>query len=549
MANNRVVGVKKSQFTADTSVDDEATHDFVLNGENIKIKHSDLVNTLGVTGSIGQVGDPTGVPVLDQQGSFNAIRNLEEGFGIDLQVSPQNGITISTDFSFDETGVTLVDDPQASAALFRSLIPGEGIAIDEVPGQITIKFAEGFIPSLNTVVINQESDFPVQDETTITLSDNTTYIISAIRVTTAKRFVVGKNVAVISQNPGTTNGILEYTGTGDMFTGVDVQFFHMDQVVLQAENAQLFNFSDTVRQSGFNIRLVGIGPNPGVVGAEKFGTFDGLQAVLIDFSNAALVGNLGVNDGITLIGSIGLISISRLALVSFSPTYIGIDFGAAVIDTAFEIENFVNIGLGVGSIGFSGLTNSGNVGSGILATFNGCEFIGPVTPLVGLDPTDVQIEFDNCAPVEDSTKVIDIFLNVDETVVISAIALPDGTNFVPINGANWVTSNESRFSADSAGIITYNGLADVSVKITAGASIEKVGGGADEIATRISINGALPPLSSEGKTQQTDPSQVFSSGLVTISPGDTIQLYAGNLSGTANIIISAGCNIIVNTGD
>jgi hypothetical protein len=548
MANNRVVGVKKSQFTADTSVDDEATHDFALNGENIKIKHSDLVNTLGVTGSIGQVGDPTGVPVLDQQGSFNAIRNLEEGFGIDLQVSPQNGITISTDFSFDETGVTLVDDPQASAALFRSLIPGEGIAIDEVPGQITIKFSEGFIPSLNTVVINQESDFPVQDETTITLSDNTSFIISA-PITTSKRFIVGKNVTLSGQQP-TEQWKWSYTGTGDMFTGVDFGVFYVRNCSFECPTAQMFNLSST-GTGGSTLFVLDFwrGTVASGVVCDKFGTFTDITT--LNIISSSLVAGFGCNSGITIGGtSLGLLTIDRFAILSvLDPTFIALDLGTAVIDTAYEVINLVSIGIAIGSIGISGLPNNGNIIAGLLGTYTGCDFIGPITPISGISEKDSQIEFDNCAPVPDSTKVIDIFLNVDETVVISAIALPDGTNFVPINGANWVTSNESRFSADSAGIITYNGLADVSVKITAGASIEKVGGGADEIATRISINGALPPLSSEGKTQQTDPSQVFSSGLVTISPGDTIQLYAGNLSGTANIIISAGCNIIVNTGD
>jgi hypothetical protein len=56
MANNRVVGVKKSQFGGGTVVSGSATFDYVENNKNIKITFEDLINNFGVTGTLEQGG-------------------------------------------------------------------------------------------------------------------------------------------------------------------------------------------------------------------------------------------------------------------------------------------------------------------------------------------------------------------------------------------------------------------------------------------------------------------------------------------------------------
>jgi hypothetical protein len=138
MTNNTVKGTKKSAFTGSTTIPSGAYLDFVVNGQNLRILDTDFYAALGVTGSLVQDGDPSGTPVLDVQGSVNAIRNITPGFGISSTINAQNGITFATDFSFDQTGATLVDDVAASAASFRSLVSGDGVTITTATGQITI---------------------------------------------------------------------------------------------------------------------------------------------------------------------------------------------------------------------------------------------------------------------------------------------------------------------------------------------------------------------------------------------------------------------------
>ena len=79
---DRSQGRKKSDFVAKTTVESGAFMDYFYNNTNYKISYTNFVAGLGVTGSIEQDGDPTGIAVLDIDGSVNKIRNIESGAGI-----------------------------------------------------------------------------------------------------------------------------------------------------------------------------------------------------------------------------------------------------------------------------------------------------------------------------------------------------------------------------------------------------------------------------------------------------------------------------------
>lgn len=136
--NNTVKGTKKSGFIASTTIPSGSYLDFVVNGQNLSIKDTDFFAALAVTGAIEQEGNPVGAPVLDKQGSLNAIRNITGGFGINAAIDSYNGIELSTDFSFNETGATLVDDVDAASPVFRSIVSGSGITATGATGTITL---------------------------------------------------------------------------------------------------------------------------------------------------------------------------------------------------------------------------------------------------------------------------------------------------------------------------------------------------------------------------------------------------------------------------
>lgn len=93
--NNRVIGVKKSQFSSTQSIPSGSYFDFVYSGQNYRISSADFAAALGLTGTIVQGGDPLDYPVLDKQGFVNVIRNLSAGPGIAIEVTPENGLQIS----------------------------------------------------------------------------------------------------------------------------------------------------------------------------------------------------------------------------------------------------------------------------------------------------------------------------------------------------------------------------------------------------------------------------------------------------------------------
>jgi hypothetical protein len=80
-------------------------------------------------------------------------------------------------------------------------------------------------------------------------------------------------------------------------------------------------------------------------------------------------------------------------------------------------------------------------------------------------------------------------------------------------------------------------LEDEDVFVSATATLEKVGGGSDLIATQIAINGTVQAKTAGG-TESTAPTQTTSQGLFTLSTGNTIQLFVANIGSDSNITVT-----------
>lgn len=127
MPISRSNGRRKSNFPADTGIPSGATFDFVANGANYKITHENLLAALNVVGTINQVGDPEGVPILDTQGTNHLIRNLDvtANSGLSIAVSDINGITMSLDAQTTGDGVDVLN----SSNKIRKIKAGTGITV------------------------------------------------------------------------------------------------------------------------------------------------------------------------------------------------------------------------------------------------------------------------------------------------------------------------------------------------------------------------------------------------------------------------------------
>jgi len=135
---DRAQGRKKSDFVAKTTVESGAFMDYFYNNTNYKISYANFVAGLGVTGSIEQDGDPTGIAVLDIDGTVNKIRNIESGAGILAAVSAQNGVEIKHNFAADGTGSPLLLNTTDATPDIASLVAGTGISVTSTSNYVTV---------------------------------------------------------------------------------------------------------------------------------------------------------------------------------------------------------------------------------------------------------------------------------------------------------------------------------------------------------------------------------------------------------------------------
>ena len=235
------MAIKKSKFVGTTVVDEASTFDFVIDGTNLKISKADLINALGMTGSIEQVGPNTATPVLDISGGADkGIRNLENGSGVKASISPQNGITLEHNFTFDSTGAPLTPDSTALALIMRSIVAGPGIAVGGSGNVIQISTSQAPV-STKTVVVNEASDFPTPVSGVITLEDNTDYFITN-DISLPDRFEFGDNTQL--RGAGTVINTLTYTGIEAMISCEDCSI-RVIAITLEFPNGSLFDVTSS----------------------------------------------------------------------------------------------------------------------------------------------------------------------------------------------------------------------------------------------------------------------------------------------------------------
>ena len=174
-------GRKKSDFVAKTTVEAGGYLDYVVNGTNYKISYDNFVSNLGVSGSIEQDGAVTGAAILDIDGSVNKIRNLENGSGFVANVSPENGIIVSHNFTADATGAPIFLNTTADSPTFASLVAGNGISLTSTDNYITIdqegiaEYANVNMHGNSTETVIASTATPVKVAGTFTVGDEAGY--------------------------------------------------------------------------------------------------------------------------------------------------------------------------------------------------------------------------------------------------------------------------------------------------------------------------------------------------------------------------------------
>jgi len=381
----------------------------------------------------------------------------------------------------------------------------------------------------NQIIINDVSDFAVQDATMIILEEGKNYVRGAA-ISTDKRFIVSKRVTISSPS-FMIDEVWEYTGTEAMFTGLDVEFFSAVNLAVRCPDAsEIFCFEDT---SALNTSVIShkncfaFSSGPSALAAKKWGTFTALNIVDMDVCvvSGASAGT-GMEDGITLAGvELNKLSMNAVDFFTSENTFIGLDLGSVLIKESFRIDDLVIDGPS-GATGISGLSSSANIETGIIAHIRDSEFLGSITPLSGITISDLRYEFLNCPPVEDSTKVADTFLTSPRSVGIAVQGV-----FVIVGGPNWSSDVTERFSVSSSGLITY--LSSVTAKFKIEMAATETADNGDNINIAIGINGTAATKTITASLSS-KASSLTSTGVFTLNENDTIQAYAANSTGSSN---------------
>jgi len=387
----------------------------------------------------------------------------------------------------------------------------------------------GLVGSDNPAVfVAQESDFPTQDATTITLEAATTYVITA-SFSTAKSFTVETGALITAGNIFAL--ALTYSGVGSMFTGTDVNFTIRD-LTINCPTAQAFNATDTAGG-----RFVWIHSNITVLACTKWGTYNDLLAIQINLGFA-----VSAADGVTITGTTNNnVTFDKFALTSLSASFIGIDLGSSI--TKWEVSDLIFVAP-AGAIGISGLVSSGNIPSGFIAMLEGSDFSGGMTALQNISQSDIRWSMRDNNIIPDSRNAADMYLTGgSETITTGSagdwqeIGTPGG------GGVSWASDISDRFTIGADGVITYDGEKDIEVRISGRATIEKSGGGSDVLEVRLALNwtGVVSDSGlekSRAQTQNTDPTTVPFGALVALTNGDDLRVIFSNTTGTSNIIAS-----------
>ena len=388
------------------------------------------------------------------------------------------------------------------------------------------------VDSIGVIFIGGESDFEIQNATTITLEANRTYFITASFSTVKKFDCNAGNVSVVASNQ--FGVMITYTGSSDMFTGVDVNF-NINFIGLSAPNGQVFNFSDSAL---VNTNIFWCS-NVVLTNCAKVGSFTSMASfVFVETS-----GTSGIDDGISLFGTGWRVwRIQNSGFITNSPAFIGIDLGTAVSSSAaIGPMIIVNQG-GAGAVGISGAINSGNIVAGGVGRVNQTNYIGSVTPLVGITNLDVRWEFQENSIIPDSVNEADLYLiGGAETITTGSagdwqeIGTPGG------GGVSWASDIASRFTVSASGVMTYIGERELRIRVSGRVTVEKVGGGSNIIEVRLAQNwnGTVSDSGiekSRAQTQNTAPSSIPVGALVDLFTNDNIRLIFSNIDGTSDII-------------
>ena len=514
---SRSQGIKKSNFTAQTSIPADASFDYVSGSSNYKITYTNLLTSLGVSGTLQQEGSGTALPILDDQGTVKGIRGLEVGNGLEASVSGTNGISIASGITQDTVGLPILQDIATSTPNAVSLSSGTGIEFNTSNGNITIT-ATGATADTKRVTIRVASDFPTPVADVITLADDTEYFLDGAIDIGNDRFVMGTNCII--KGYATSISSITSTTTGDLFTLSSGQTVRLADFAVTAASARIFN---------------GVG-----------GGFEDLFLYQFTINSCTTVG--AFSNWYSFFWEKGA-AVSFTSPLSFSGacTICIFDFVSCITGYTTAVDlgtaTFNNLTISRCAFNYASATNhvivaanGANVNSGFKGRLLYNNFnVGATNIVTNFASGDVLWDSIGNLNLPSTARDLHAYMQTPTTTTISGGSGDAGNPIIINGGTSWVTDRDQQFTSTTGGRFTYNGTEDTGFLISAGISGTAASASA-EFAFYIAKNGTIITGSktsrdfNSGSPGSPTPSII----ITTLATGDYVELFIENLDNTQN---------------
>lgn len=394
----------------------------------------------------------------------------------------------------------------------------DGSTILQVLSDSSTAANAGFIEQFDSrVVINSKGDFPDPVAGVINLAANTQYLIGANVSIGTDRLLLAANTSVTGSE--SINVTLTYTGTGDMFTILNVRN-RINNLTISCVNGRILNFSDNTDSI---FRMVDVSYT-----CDKFGLFDssGTNGTTVRFTNVS--GSI-TTSGCTITGGwntwLWEVSADTVSGGDF------FDFGIATFDEI--VLDLILVNLGAGTSLIKGAASSANVNVGGSAIVTRMLTNGAGATLTGVTTDDIRWIFSNNDDIADTSPdaLLTLAGNTTETVIGSA-----GVGVLAV-ATTWVVDSISKFEGTTAGRATFKGERTVSAPIDISAGLKSATGNFDAFIS-VAIDGVIkvsgvPVAISSSKP--TAASVIFQEKL---SEDSFVELFVTNKDSTVNIIVT-----------
>lgn len=508
---------KISDFTNQSGLIGTDLITIVRNGTNFNVTFAQLINSLGVTGTLTSIGSPTGTPVLNQPiAGVNQIRKFEANKGLQVSTSAQDGVLIGNDFINGSGGLDLIENLSADKTLFRNVSGGPGITI-AIDGE-SIQIASAILPlSTKTVVIEKEADFPTAIAGVITLAPLTRYqLINSI--TTSSRFVLNDRTVV--GGDGGNLSPLTYTGSGTMFTSVN-STVSFENLRIDCPAGKVFDATNPSTTDKAIIMDRVVVDNCDVIGniADVFGVLWNN----VRFSNV-------ITNGLSFAGNNQFVLLESSFVNQLTGTLI--DLGSSTTD-GLSFVNSVVITSAAATL-LSGLPNSGNINAGGIGTVINNRSIGSIG-LVNISPDDALWQFLLNDTIPDTRP--DGLLSMQGNATNTVITLEDTGVLV---AGTFVIQETSQFTGTTGGRLIYNGGKDSKLPLTASVTIEPVSGGSQDMGIEVAINGVVIPDSLRvSSTASGSPITLDMHWQAVMTTNDFVEIFVSNRSVTTDVLVTS----------